>query len=457
LRLARSASEGHTRLDATGPNLYPHGDIDVSYRLLTVAFALVLLGSYSAAAQEGDVVVIRAGLMFDSEAGDFVEGRDILVRGGRIERVGVNLDVPDGGQVMDLRGYSVLPGLIDAHTHLLYLEQPSGTLTTEGVGAIILEGLPLRALHGAARAKSFLEAGITTIRDLGNSGLFGDVALRSAIEDGSVEGPRMIVSGPGLSPLGGQFPGLQADHADLAAHEYRIIRGAEDAAMAVRENVTFGASVIKIFANNTPNPAYLSPAEMTSIVTEAERMGVKVSAHATNDRAIWMAAKAGVHSIEHGYQVADSTLRLMKERGVALVPTDLDSLSIIQRAGNDVPDASQISGYLASGRDRLRRARAAGVTIAAGSDNYIDLGVPQGEAALRVLFAYFQAGMTAEEVLQAATFTNAALLGWEGRVGLLKAGALADIIAIEGDPRDDFGAIERVRFVMKGGQVIHRN
>jgi len=153
--------------------------------------------------------VIRAGRMFDSEAGTFLSAREILVRGGVIVQVAERVDRPAGARVVDLTSYTVMPGLIDAHTHLLYLEQIGGDLMMEGLKALVNEGLPLRALHGAARARTFLEAGITTVRDLGNSGRFGDVALQQAIADGSVDGPRMIVSGPGLSPIGGQFPGLK--------------------------------------------------------------------------------------------------------------------------------------------------------------------------------------------------------------------------------------------------------
>ncbi len=426
-----------------------------AHSMLAALFVLLWAGGLSA--QESGRVLMRAGRLFDSEAGTFLENQDILVRGRRIEAVGPGLTIPEGAELIDLRNYTVLPGLIDAHTHLLYLEDPSGSLTTDGLKALVLEGTALRALHGAGRARTFLDAGITTVRDLGNSGNLGDVALQRAIQDGSVEGPRMIVSGPGLSPVGGQFRGLRREYAELAADEYRIVKGPEDAAEAVRENVTFGADVIKIFSNNTPSPLYLSLAEMRAIVAEAEVLGVRVAAHATNDRAVWQAVEAGVHSIEHGYQVADSTLRFMKERGVALVPTDADSVTIVrylERTERYSPE--RVRSYLASHRDRLMRAKAAGVTIVAGSDAYIDLGVPQGEAARRVLFAYHQAGLTPGEVLQAATINGAKLMGGEGRVGVIKAGAFADIIALEGNPEADFDALERVRFVMKEGRVYRR-
>ena len=402
--------------------------------------------------------VIRAGRIFDSEAGTFLPAREILVRRGLIVQVAEKVDRPAGVRVVDLSNYTVMPGLIDAHTHLLYLEAIGGGLTVEGIKALVMEGLPLRALHGAARARTFLDAGITTVRDLGNSGKYGDVALRQAIDDGSVDGPRLIVSGPGISSVGGQFPGLKPGYDAIAADEYRIIRNPEDAADAVRELVTMGAQVIKIYSNNTPNLGYLTLEEMQAIVATAKLYRVRVAAHATNDAAVYRAALAGVNSIEHGYQVADSTLALMAKNGVTLTPTDIDSVSFLQYQKLQAPGApalpaGQMAAYLAQGRSRLTRALKAGVTITAGSDNYLDFKEPQGYAAKQVLQAYRGAGMTAAQVLQAATINDARLLGMEGRIGVIKVGAAADLIAVEGNPEQDFTAINRVKFVMKGGTV----
>ena len=317
--------------------------------LLLCAIAAGLSPVQRGRAQEpgpAGTVLLRTDRLFDSKTGVFLEGQSVLVRGGRVVEVGPAIAPPEGARVIDLRGYTVLPGLIDAHTHLLYLEDPSAGLTMEGIKSLVVEGTTLRALHGAARGKTFLDAGITTVRDLGNNGRYGDVALARAIQDGSLPGPRMIVSGPGISPVGGQFPGINPEWKSLADAEYRIVSGPEDAADAVREAVTFGATVIKVYSNNTPNPAYLSVDEMRAAVAEANRMGLKVSAHATNDLSVWNAVEAGVHSIEHGYQVADSTLRFMAERGVALVPTDVDSAGMIyfmQAMGNETFSPAQVS------------------------------------------------------------------------------------------------------------------
>jgi imidazolonepropionase-like amidohydrolase len=415
--------------------------------LLTALLAVQL-------AQPAPTTLIRAGRLFDSETGTMLPARDILVRGGTIQSVGQNLAAPAGAEVIDLRAYTVLPGLVDAHTHLLYLENPSSTLTMEGIKAVVTEGDALRALRGAARARTFLDAGITTVRDLGNSGLFADVALARAIREGDIAGPRIIPAGPGLSPEGGQFPGVQQRFRDVTSGEYRVIRGAEDARAAVREAVTYGARVIKIYSNNTPNPGYLSLDEMRAIVDEAKLMRVPVSAHATNDLAMWRATEAGVNSIEHGYEVSDSTLRAMARKGVALVPTDLDTMTMRKYAelSGQKMEPAMLQQYLAAGRSRLKRAIDAGVTIVAGSDNYIDFKMPQGAAAKRVLFSYQQAGMTPVRVLQAATINAGKLIG-DARIGKIANGAHADIIAVQGDPLEDFNALERVVFVMAAGRV----
>ncbi len=433
---------------------------------LTCAALLTIIALPASAQTPRDtgVTIIRAGRIFDSEKGTFASNQMIRVKNRVIEAVGDKLEIPPGARVLDLSRLTVLPGLIDAHTHLLYLEDPAvGDGTNEGTKALIMEGTPLRALHGAARARTFLAAGITTVRDLGNSGRFGDVALKTAIADGSVDGPRMVVSGPGLSPVGGQFPGVLPGYQAIAEEEYRIVKNPDDAAEAVRENVTFGADVIKIYSNNTPNRGNLSILEMQAIVAAAKRLGVRVAAHATSDDAVWRAAYAGVNSIEHGYQVADSTLALMAKNGVALVATDLDSASFGMyfgrssgRTGTPVPPAAQVSQMLNPTRERLWRAIKAGVIIVAGSDNYINLGLPQGDAAKHNLSAYAEAGMTASQILQAATINAARLLGREGRIGVIKAGAFADIVAVEGDPSVNIHALDKIAFVMKDGTVYRR-
>jgi imidazolonepropionase-like amidohydrolase len=430
---------------------------------LVVLVALACGAMVPAAAQpahgaSGDsVVVIHAGRLFDSERGVLLTARDIIVRGGIVAAVGERLPVPAGARVIDLARFTVLPGLIDAHTHLL-MEHPGDETPGEtAVRELVREGEVLRALRGAARARSYLEAGFTALRDLGNSGRFADVALKRAIAEGSLSGPRLYVSGPGLAPEGGQMDGIDARHRGLVDDEYRVVRGADDARQAVRENVLHGADVIKLYSNGSPNPTYLSVAEMTAAVSEAHLMGVRVTAHATTDLAVRRAVEAGVDAIEHGRGVADSTLSLMRQRGVVLVATEWDrwlaDRQLARVPASERPSDTRIGELLAPGYDRVRRAMRAGVTIAAGSDLYIDVGVPRGTAARHMLFAYAAGGMSPTAVLQSATIHAARLIG-DARLGVVKVGAYADFVAFDGDPLADLTAIERVRFVMRGGTVV---
>ena len=402
------------------------------------------------------VVLVRAGRLFDSERGVLLPAHDILIRDGRIAAVGEHLAAPAGARVLDLSRYTVLPGLIDAHTHLLMEHPGTETSGQTAVRELVREGDVLRALRGAARARSYLEAGFTALRDLGNSGRFADVALKTAIAEGSLPGPRLYVSGPGLAPEGGQMEGIDARYRSLVDDEYRVVRGPDDARQAVRENVVHGADVIKLYANGSPNRAYLSVAEMRVAVEEAHLMGVRVTAHATTDLAARRAVEAGVDAIEHGRGVADSTLRLMRARGVALVPTEWDrwlaDRQVARLPAAVRPSGDQLDALLAPGYDRVRRAARAGVTLAAGSDFYLDVGVPRGIAARHMLFAYAAGGLAPAAVLQMATVNAARVIG-DARLGVVKAGAYADLVAVDGDPLADLAAIARVRFVVQGGHV----
>jgi imidazolonepropionase-like amidohydrolase len=427
----------------------------------TAAVAAAALLNLPAAAQTdgpppGEAVLIRAGRLFDSERGVFLPNRDVLVRGRTVEAVGENLSAPAGARVIDLRAYTVMPGLIDAHTHLLMETSPTLNEGQEMAREVAFEGTALRALRGGARARTYLHAGITTVRDLGNSGSFGDAALARAIDEGTVEGPRIYYSGPGLSPEGGQMPGVEHGHMELVHGEYRIVNGVDDARRAVRQAAIQGARVIKIYAENTPNTVSFTMDEMRAIVDEARRTGLTVAAHATEDAAVWRAVDAGVNTIEHGYRVADSTFAYMARRGVYLVPTDPDRATVdrlVEVTKMDPPPSPEgREQYLERPRARIRQARAAGVTIVAGSDMYFALGGSRGEWSARVLWAYRDAGMTPAQALQSATFHAGRALG-EQRLGVIRPGAFADLIAVEGDPSADFDALDRVRFVMKDGTV----
>lgn len=426
-------------------------------RIAGLCATLFLAGALSVPAQERTgtpTTIIRAGRLFDSEHGVFVPAQDIVVRGNVVEGVRPSGPVPAGARVIDLRGYTVLPGLIDAHTHLLtwrsVAQEEGGTWTPEEP--------TLRVLRAASRARSYLHAGFTTVRDLGDAGRFLDIALRTAIQERAVDGPRMIVSGPGLT-------------FSSSNDENRVIRGADDAVLAVRENFLAGADLIKLYSGSRypGGEPVLTPEEMRAAVQEAHRLKMRVTAHAISDVGARRAIEAQVDAIEHGYYLRDSTLLLMRARGIALVPSDIDSASWIQYDARvpgspPAPKPGPVPQELSQRRERLRRALTFGVAIAAGSDIYLDLGWPAGEAAKHVLYAYAEAGASPVQILQSATINAARVIGLDGpstealprsrnSVGAIKAGAFADVIAVEGDPGTDIRALDRIRFVMKDGIV----
>lgn len=426
--------------------------------------SLLLLVWQAAISQQSNNYLIKAGKLFDSETGQFKSGQVILVKGRVIESIVTENELTPQQkkdyQLIDLSKYTVLPGLIDAHTHLLFREliYPNNPpVSTDAVKMITLEGDAYRALYGAAKAKAYLEHGFTSVQDLGNSGQFADIALRTAINEGLLPGPRMRCAGMGLSSEGGQLRGLKFPDRSLAEKEYRIIKGIDDSRQAVRENIAQGADVIKVYSDNAPNNTMLSIEEMRVIVTEAKRYNIRVTAHATSNISVYNAVMAGVDGIEHGYNIDDSVLLLMKQKNVVLVPTDGDSLDYAKFAEQKWPrDTAQLRRFTRltkQNTERLKRAIKAGVTIVHGSDDYTDIRLPLGEMPLHNIIAYALAGLSNAEVLKTATINASAHLRWNNRAGIIKKGYWADIIAVEGDLEKDINALLNTRFVMKEGTV----
>ncbi len=404
---------------------------------------------------QDNATYLKAGKLFDSEKGVILSDYIIKVERNRITEVGDSISIPQDAIIIDLSAYTVLPGMIDGHTHLMTLDNLNDD--TPISDKLLFEGNALRILRGSKRAKSWLVNGFTTVRDLGDSGAFLDVALKKAINEGTVDGPRMFVSGPIITSEGGQVAGLEKSFRDVISDEYTIVRSVDDAINAVRLHVNYGADIIKICANNSPNNTSLTIDEMKAIVKMAHRYDKKVTAHATNDLAVWEAVTAGVDGIEHGYEISDSTLMLMAEKGVALVPTDL-SIPLYHML-YDIIDfkwdrEKNIQRIKDRHRDRLQRAIKAGVTIVTGSDNYLDFELPQGEAAKNILLAYLEEGMTPMQILSSSTYLSAKFMDKENELGIIKEGAFADIIAVKGDIENDFAnSIFNLVFVMKNGEI----
>ncbi len=415
----------------------------------------MLLSINSSIAQSDDVTYIKAGRLFDSENEKILSNFIIKIERNRITEVGKNISIPTDAKIIDLSGFTVMPGLIDGHTHLMTLDDFNNDQPM--ADKLLFEGDALRVLRGSKRAKSWLENGFTTVRDLGDSGPFLDVALKRAINEGTVVGPRMFVSGPIIISEGGQVAGLMNKYRDVISDEYTIVRSVDDAINAVRVHVNNGADIIKICANNSPNNTSLTIDEMNAIVKMAHRYDKKVTAHATNDLAVWEAVTAGVDGIEHGYQISDTTLTFMAKKGVVLVPTDISEplfhklYDIIDFEWDREKNMKRAKDRY---KDRLQRAIKAGVTIVTGSDNYLNFEMPQGEAAKNILVAYQEEGMKPLQILSSSTYLSAKFMDKENELGIIKKGAFADIIAVKGDIDNDFSnTIFNVVFVMKNGEI----
>jgi imidazolonepropionase-like amidohydrolase len=416
-------------------------------RLLQPALSLIaLVYPITIAAQQP--TVIRAARMLDVVKGEMIAPAMVVVADGKIRSVG-SRDVPAGATTFDLGDVTLLPGLIDAHTHLTF--DISGDWVTRSVRELPADA----ALRGARNARVTLLAGFTTVRDVGAPG-FADVSLMKAIDEGFVVGPRMVPSAHAIGITGGHCDDTGwAPGVNELGPEQGVADGVDEAVRAVRYQIKHGAKVIKVCAtagvlsfDATVGAQQLSDAELQAIVQEARRHGLKVAAHAHGRDGIKAAIRAGVASIEHGSMIDDEAAAMMKKKGTFLVPTayllgtfKFDSLppSIAAKARQVIPLA----------QESHRRAIRAGVKIAFGTDAAVS---PHGENA-REFAAYVAYGMRPLEAIRTATLNAAELLGVSDR-GVIAPGKLADLIAVRGNPLEDVRVLERIQWVMKGGEVV---
>ncbi|HVF44790.1 MAG TPA: amidohydrolase family protein [Pyrinomonadaceae bacterium] len=408
------------------------------------ALAVVLTFCTAARAQ---VTVIKAGRLVDPDTGAAAANQTIVVEGRTIKAVGANLPAPAGASVVDLSAYTVLPGLFDAHTHLC---QSLPTDDRHTFNDDIRNTGAYRAILGTVNAREMLEAGFTTVRDVGNAGNYVDSDLRRAIERGIVPGPTMVNAGRIIAPYGGQYF-LQPERRELGAPEYLFADTRDEMRKAVRENVHFGAKVIKIVVDD--QPYVYSVEDIKFIVEEAKAAGLRVAAHCMTERGARNAAEGGVASIEHGYRMSDETLAVAKRNGVVLVGTDFTEKTASYLGVP--PEFGKV--FHATFLDRLRRAYKVGVTMAYGTDSFAYVpGETRGTVALMFLDSYVEANIPAPYVLKMMTTNAARLLGVDGERGSIRAGLAADIIATPADPLADITALRRVAFVMKDGKVIRK-
>lgn len=422
---------------------------------LVCTLLCVLLCTQRSLAQSptGDTYLLKAGKLYDAEKGVFLTNQEVYVEKGTIKGVGPNFSVPKGTPVFNLPQGTITPGLIDAHTHLLTVQRLEDNLATDA----LLHSTEYRVLRAAGLARSYLDAGFTTIRDVGNSGQYLDVEVAKAIRRGFIVGPRMLASGPIISAMDGQFYQLpMKDQERITKMEYRVVDGPQDAALAVKEHANNRVDVIKVVVFG--ERLGLNLEEMKAIVHTAHAHRLKVTAHAISDKDITLALDAGVDGIEHGYYITDSTLEKMARQGVYLVATDPSTHSIIEvEEAQHIQkhDTAQIKNLLSPLTDRLKRALQKGVMIVAGSDAYYDVKSSRGDAAKQTLVAYFEEGMAPAAILKAATYNAAKALGLGDQLGVLRAGAKADLVIFNGDLEKDFSkALFDVRWVIKDGKLV---
>jgi imidazolonepropionase-like amidohydrolase len=416
---------------------------------------IALLPLFIIAQVPSNSYLIKAGKFYDAEKNVFIKNQEIWIEGNSIKAVGNKLAVPKGATVIELPNATVAPGLIDAHTHLLMLQKVDDNIAVD----VLLHSAEYRVLRAVGFAKSYLESGFTTIRDVGNSGQYLDKEVAGAIWRGFVQGPRMFVSGPILSAMDGQFYQLPLkDQEAITKLEYRVINGVNDAVLAVKEHANNQVDVIKIVAFG--ERMGLTADEMKAIVQTAHQYGLKVTAHATSDNIVQQVLEAGVDGIEHAYYISDSSLARMARQGVYMVATDpsIHSIIDVEEAQNKKEhDTVEIKKMLQPLTDRLTRARKMGVMIVAGSDAYFDTKSSRGNAAKQTLAAYWEEGMSVADILQAATWNAALALGRKNELGVLRQGAKADIVVFNGDLESNFKkALFDVRMVIKDGKIVHQ-
>jgi imidazolonepropionase-like amidohydrolase len=446
-------------------------------RKIAKFFTLVLLALVSvqlSAQSTAPITLVKAGRLLDPRTGNVLAPALVMIEGEKIKQVGSpsQIGVPDGAKVIDLGVATLLPGLIDSHTHLFLdivvppkaeSQRHSNGEFAPGLLLAIVESPSKRALMGTQLAREDLESGITTVRNLGHSGIDGDTELRDAINTGRVPGPRMLASGRKLITRGEYVQNLNPALAEvILQQEFLLIDGTDRAREAVRQNAFQNVDVIKVSADEN-----LTVPELVAVVEEAHRHHLKVAVHAVETASIQTAIDAGADSIEHGNFVTDQQLRQMRDKNMFLVltPTFYGGFFLKITQPSIVVSPAMLADERASVARRnerysrlVQRVLRSGVRFAAGSDMcWFYPGKTRGQASTATFVNLRDAGMPALDVIRAITVNAAEVLGWQDRVGAVEPGKFADLVAVSGDPIADITELEGVRFVMKDGQVIRND
>ncbi len=427
--------------------------MNIRNRFVFAVLSASLVGSAAAQFTAAHPIVLHAARLLDVKNGRMITPGEVLVEGERIVEVGTAVKRPAGAEVIDLGDRTLLPGLIDAHVHL-FLHPGAEDLQT------VQESVPQRTITATLAARDDLMAGFTAERDMGTEGAgSADSAVRNAINDGQIPGPRLRISGNAINILGGHEDAIGYNPEQHVLPNANYANNADELVAVMREQFKQGADFIKIYETGADRmkdgklqtPYQYTAAQLEAAVKEAARVGRHVAVHATGEPGTLFAAQAGVASIDHADQLSDETVRLMKEKQIFAVPT----FTIFEYFANHAATPQQA----AREREMLdfkvaefKKQIAAGVPMAAGSD----VGpFPHGTQA-REFVLMVKYGMSPLAVLQADLTNGAKLLGWEGQIGSLEAGYFADVIAVAGDPLQDMGVLQNVSFVMKGGVVYKK-
>jgi len=426
-------------------------------RKVAIAAALLSFGGYIAAAQPPEnttnPIVLRAARLLDIEAGRVITPGEILVEGEHIAEAGTRVTHPPHAEVLDLGDRTLMPGLIDAHVHL-FLHPGAEDMQT------IRESVPERTILATLAARADLMAGFTAERDMGTEGAgSADTAVRDAINRGLIPGPRLRISGNAIDILGGHEDAIHFNPAQHVLSNATYANSVDQIITVIREQYKEGADFTKIYETGRDEiheghfstPYQYTEDQLRAAVEEAARVHKHVAVHATGEPGALYAARAGVASIDHAYQLSDETMRLMREKQIYAVPTFTISEYFAEHAST--PAETQMTRQLLAYHVReFQRQLAAGVPMAVGSD----VGpFPHGTQA-RELVLMVQYGMQPLAALRADLLNGAKLLDWQGEIGVLKPGYDADIIAVMGNPLEDIQAVEHVTFVMKGGVIYRR-
>jgi imidazolonepropionase-like amidohydrolase len=398
-------------------------------------------------------IVLHAARLLEVDTGTLLKPGEVLVEGDRIRAVGASVEHPQGAKVIDLGDVTLMPGLIDAHVHL-FLHPGAEDLQT------VEESVPWRTILAEQAAKADLMAGFTAERDMGTEGAgSADTAIRDAIDRGLIPGPRLRISGNAIDILGGHEDAIGFNPAQHVISNADYANSADQIVEVMRAQHKEGSDFAKIYETGPDKmiddalhtPYQYTAAQLTAAVEEAKRLGARVAVHAMGEPGTLYAAQAGVASIDHATQLSDETMRLMREKGIFAVPTFtiFDYFAHHRESQDQAAAEAEMLDYKIR---EFKRQIAAGIPFAVGSD----VGpFPHGTQA-RELSLMVQYGMKPLAALQADLINGAKLLGWDGQIGELKAGYLADVIAVPGNPLDEIGVVELVSFVMKGGAVVRQ-